>query len=132
MTLRQYLFLMSLGTAVCLTAWLFVVFNIDPTEADLVSMLFFYFGLFLSILGIVSVGSLWLKIRFLKSEEVVFRHVKKTFRQGTIVAFFTTLLLWLQHQRLLTWWNLLIFIILVLLIEGIIFSSRKFSNRDYV
>lgn len=132
MTLRQYLFLMSLGTLICSVAWLFVVFNIDPTNTDTVSFAFFYISLFLSILGIISVVSLWIKVKFLKSEEVVFRHVKRTFRQGAVSAALVVLLLLLQQHRFLTWWNLTILIVLGILIEAIIFSNRKFSNRDYV
>lgn len=132
MTLRQYLFLMSLGTLTCLTAWIFLLFNIDPVNTDTISFVFFYASLFLSLLGIISIVSLWIKIKFLKSEEVVFRHVKKTFRQGAINASLVILLLVLQQFRLLTWWNLIILIVLGILIEATIFSNRKFSNRDYV
>jgi len=132
MTLRQYLFLMFLGTMMCSVAWLFIVFNIDPTNADSFSFIFFYASLFLSLLGFVSIISLWIKIKLLKSEEVVFRHVKRTFRQGAITATLVVALLLLQQYRYLTWWNLIIFVILGILIEMIIFSSRKFSNRDYV
>ena len=132
MTLRQYLFLMSLGTLTCLTAWLFVVFNIDPNNTDIVSFVFFYTSLFLSLLGIISTISLWIKVKFLKSEEVVFRHVKKTFRQGAVSASLVVLLLLLQQYQFLTWWNLIILVILGILVEATIFSNRKFSNRDYV
>jgi hypothetical protein len=132
MTLRQYLFLMSLGTLICTVAWLFVIFNIDPNNTDTVSFVFFYASLFLSILGIISVVSLWIKVKFLKSEEVVFRHVKRTFRQGAVSASLVVLLLLLQQYQFLTWWNLIILVVLGILIEAIIFSNRKFSNRDYV
>ena len=132
MTLRQYLFLMSLGTLICFTAWIFLLFNIDPTNTELLVFVFFYASLFLSLLGIISVISLWIKIKFLKSEEVVFRHVKRTFRQGTISALLIIAILLLQQFKLLTWWNFIILIVLIVLIEATIFSNRKFSNRDYV
>ena len=132
MTLRQYLFLMSLGTLTCVTAWIFLLFNVDPTNTDTISFIFFYASLFLSLLGIISVVSLWIKVKFLKSEEVVFRHVKRTFRQGAISASLVILLLVLQQFQFLTWWNLIILVILGILIEATIFSNRKFSNRDYV
>jgi len=132
MTLRQYLFLMSLGTILCFVAWLFVIFNIDPNQADNLSFIFFYTSLFLFLLGVISIINLLIKTKILKSEEVVFRHVKRTFRQGVIVAALVVFLLLLQQYRYLTWWNLIIFILLVILIEVVVFANRKFSNRDYV
>lgn len=132
MTLRQYLFLMSLSTLICSVAWLFVIFNIDPINTDSINFIFFYASLFLSLLGITSIVSLLIKVKIFKSEDVVFRHVKKTFRQGAVIASMIVLLLILQQYQLLTWWNLFILMVLGILIETIIFSNRKFSNRDYV
>lgn len=132
MTLKQYLTLMSLGTAICWTAWTFIIFNIDPTGSDILGFIFFYVSLFLSLLGTISVIGFWIRQRMTKQDEVVFRHVKKTFNQAVMISSFIILVLILQQNSFLNWWNTIVLFILFGLVEAIVFSNRKYNNRDYV
>lgn len=123
---------MSLGTVICWTAWVFILFNIDPAQADFLSFIFFYSSLFLALLGTFSVIGFLFRRRVVKEDEIVFRHVKKTFRQGIMLATWVILFLFLQQSKLLTWWIATILIVLFVVIEGLIFANRKYNNRDYV
>lgn len=132
MTLRQYLILMTVGTLICWSAWIFVILNIDPNQAGTIGMVFFYASLFLALVGTFSVIGFLIKRVLLKNDEVIFHHVKRTFRQGIIISSTLIVLLGLRQARLLEWWNSILIILLLIVVEGIIFTNRKHSNTDYV
>ena len=117
---------MSLGTIICWIAWVFILFNIDPVQADFLAFTFFYSSLFLALLGTFSVIGFLFRRRVIKEDEIIFRHVKRTFRQGIMLSTWTILFLFLQQIKLLTWWIATILIILFIVIEGLIFANRKY------
>jgi len=132
MTLRQYLILMSLGTLICWGTWTFILFTLDPNSAGSLGILFFYFSLFLALVGTFSVIIFLIRRLIIKNDEVIFRHVKKTFRQSVIVAVLIIFALYLLQQHLLTWWNSILLVALFIVLEAVIFTNRRYSNADYV
>ncbi len=132
MNLRQYLILMSLGTAGCWLAWFFVITSLDPNKSGWLGFIFFYISLFLAILGTISVSGFLIRKKMLKDERLVFRHVKRTFRQGAFLSTLAILVLILLQAQLFTWWVAIILGIFYAIIEGIIFTNRKYRNNDYV
>jgi hypothetical protein len=82
MSLRYYLILMSIGALICWLAWFFVLGSIDPTQAGFFGFLFFYASLFLALTGTFSVIGFLIKKIVLKNDQVIFHHVRSTFRQG--------------------------------------------------
>ena len=125
MTLKQYLNLMTFASLVCWLAWFFIVLNFDPTEASLSVFFLFYSTLFLGLLGIFSVIGFLIKRKILKSDEVVFRHVKNTFRQSILVSFLVVLSLLLLQLDLFRWWNAMLLLLVFVLLELVIFSQKK-------
>ncbi len=130
MTLRQYLILMSIGAFICWLAWFFVVSSIDPTQTSFFGFLFFYLSLFLALTGTVSVMGFLVKKIILKEDRVVFHHVKSTFRQGMLAALIIISGLILLQIKLLAWWSAILLVLFFTAVEGIIFTSRKYNNRD--
>lgn len=128
MTLRAYLILMSVGALICWLAWFFILGSIDPKQAGLFGFVFFYCSLFLALAGTFSVIGFLIKKIILKNDQIVFHHVKSTFRQGMLVAGVIILGLILLQIKLLTWWNGILLILLFAAIEGIIFTNRKYNN----
>ncbi|HSR88975.1 MAG TPA: hypothetical protein VLK22_01055 [Candidatus Udaeobacter sp.] len=131
MTLRLYLILMSIGALICWLAWLFVLGNIDPQQSGFFGFIFFYTSLFLALAGTFSVIGFLIKKIILKSDQIVFHHVKSTFRQGMLAAGAIISGLILLQMKLLAWWNGILLILLFVAIEGIIFTNRKYNNRDF-
>src|SRR3989338_5184556 len=105
MSLRQYLFLMTAGTTICWIVWIFVILNINPETAGNIGFVFFYSTLFLALVGTFSVFGFAMRKVVIKNDAIIFRHVKKTFRQGIFIACAVTILLLLLQNELLTWWN---------------------------
>lgn len=116
MSLKKYLFLMVFATILCWTAWSFVLFFINPRESGSVGFLFFYLSLFLGLLGIFSIVGFLLRYLF-KKRDFNYDKVKVSFRQGAMFAILLTGSLFLQSQRLLVWWNILLFVFLLAIVE---------------
>lgn len=116
MTLRQYLFLMLLGSILCWIAWGLVLINIDPFEGNQAGFLFFYTTLFCSLVGTISVMIFFLYHRFSRVEMPLYRYVQKSFRDGVIGAAAICGVLFLQAQSLLSLWNLIILFFILLFI----------------
>lgn len=132
MTLRQYLILMSIGTALCWLVWFLVISNIDPKESGWLGFILFYISLYLALTGAISVIGFIVKKRITQNDEIVFHHVHHTFRQGLLIALlFTTTLMMLQF-KVLNWWTGLTVVLLFLVMESMILANRKYKNRDYL
>lgn len=131
MTLRAYLILMSVGALICWLAWFFVLGSVEPQQAGFFGFLFFYSSLFLALAGTFSVIGFLIKKVILKDDQIVFHHVKSTFRQGMLVAGIIIFGLILLQTKLLTWWNGILLILLFAAIEGIIFTNRKYNNKNF-
>lgn len=129
MTLRHYLILMSIGAFICWLAWFFVLSSVDPTQAKFLGFLFFYISLFLALAGTTSVIGFLIKKLVLKDDQVVFHHVKSTFRQGILISTLIIIGLILLQVKLLAWWSAILLTLIFTAIEGIIFTNRKYNNR---
>jgi len=117
MTLRQYLAAMTLGTFLCWAAWFLVLKTTDPAAGTFLVFLFFYATLFLALVGTFAVVGFAVRVWILKQDEVIFRNVRKTFRQGVLFASFLCGGLFLQSQDFFRWWILLLLLLLLLFIE---------------
>lgn len=131
MSLRHYLILMSIATMLCWVAWFFVLIYTAPGGEGLLTLFFFYCSLFLAIVGTFSVIGFLIRRMLIKNDEVVFRHVRRTFRQSLLLAVLAIAVLLLLAARLLTWWNGIILVIFFLFLEAVIFTNRKYRNDEY-
>ncbi len=132
MNLRRYLIIMSIGTLLCWLAWGSIIYSFDPNASGIVGPVFFYASLFLALLGTVSVIGFFVRWLLIKQDDIVFRHVRRTFRQAIIASSLSTLTFLLLHAGLLRWWNSILLLILGFLLEAVFFTSRKYRNQDYV
>ena len=130
MTLRQYLTIMLLATIFCWIAWWFVISNVDPFQGDGLGFFFFYLSLFLAILGTLSLLTFVVR-KILSSQNLqMFRYVQKSFRDAIFIALLVVLLLFLQAQGYLHWWNLGIFAVGLLLLLALVFTTKKQQTTD--
>lgn len=123
---------MTLGTLLAWIAWAFVVVDLSPLDGNLISLISFYLSLLMAITGSFSVIGFALKKLILKNDDIVFRHVKRTFRQGILTGLAVILVLFLLSQGLLFWWNSIILALFFLFVEIIIFTNYKHNNDSYV
>ena len=127
MTLNKYLILMTLTTIVCWGAWISVINTINPIEAGFLGFFFFYSSLLLALTGTLSVIGFFIRKLVLK-EELAFCHVAVSFRQAILFSILVAGSLILQAKGLLTWWNVLLFILALTVLEFFFISFKKQSR----
>ena len=107
---------MLVSTLAAWASWILVVFKIDPFGAGGLAFLLFYCSLGLAMTGTVTLLGLTLRL-FFQPKEVFFRHVSDAFRKAAFLSFLIIALLYSQTHSLLTWWNVLLLILAVVLLE---------------
>jgi len=125
MTIKQFLTIIGFATLVCWATWGVVLWNIDPFEASMLHMMFFYTSLFFALAGTVAT-SLYAWYHFFGDVQVpVFRYVKKSMKQGVLVAGFIVGILFLQGIHVITIWTLTLIVLLIAFIASLNLSHKK-------
>ncbi len=125
MTLKQYLTIMILGTLLCWIAWGMVLINIDPFSDSGIGFAFFYVSLFFGLIGTVSIFSLLLRKLFSRVDLPMYRYVQKSFRDSLFFGVLLILLLYLQGENYLRWWNGGVLVGGLILYLSFIWSTKK-------
>jgi len=124
MTLKNYLFVMSVLTAVCWAIFLFVANLVDPTATNWFGFGLFYLSLFLSLSGTTALIGFIIRFVALK-KELAFNLVKVAFRQSFLFSLFIIFLLILKSQHLFNWLNLSLLVIIFAILELFLISYKK-------
>lgn len=122
MSLRFYLLGLMFSTLFCWICFILVLFYIDPEQTNLVGFLAFYLSLFFALTGIFSLIGFYLRV-WLSKNEIIFRHISPAFRQGFFLSLILVVSLILQSFRILTWWDGILLVGSVVLLE-FYFMSR--------
>lgn len=123
MSIRAYIWGLTVSTLLALGAWFFVVFYIDPEESGIIGKLFFHISLFLFVAGFLVTFFVWLRKRFV-GEDVAVETIGLSFRQGVLLAIFPIVIIILRGAGYLVWWNAL------LVLAGIFLIELYFLSRD--
>ncbi len=126
MSLKRYLITMGIATIVSSVSWLLVVFFLDP-QSGFVGVALFFVSFCLSMFGLASIAGYLLRKLF-QRRETDFRLVAISFRQAGLLALLLGGSLFLQSQRLFTWWTALLLLLLVSIIEAF-FIARSESRQ---
>lgn len=124
MTLKNYLWVMSVLTAVCWGIFIFVASLVDPTATNWLGFLLFYAALFVSLSGAIALIGFIIRFVALK-KELVFNSVKVAFRQSFLFSLFIVLLLLLKSFYLLNLLNLFLLVIIFTILELFLVSYKK-------
>lgn len=116
MTLRSYLNSMAIATSFAFMGWALVIMYIDPTKSGYMGLILFYTTLFLGLLGFFTLLSFSLK-RWVSNNEVIFAYISSSFRQGFWIATIIIGLLIMQGARILNWWDAMLFVGAIALLE---------------
>jgi len=124
MTLRKYLILMGMASLVCWLAFLLVIFYMNPITTGPLAVVFFYSSLFLSLVGSFAIIGFALRRKFLQGE-LIFRQVAVTFRQAFLFGLLVVASLWMQKFKMLTWYNSVLLILAVAVLEFFFLSTKR-------
>ena len=124
MNLKTYLTIMILATSVCWATWAVVINSIDPNTTNVVGFSLFYASLFLSIVGTTALVGFVLRFVLLR-KDLVFRQVVIAFRQSFLFATIIIGSLILQSFRMLTWYNAILLIAALTVLEFFLISYKR-------
>ncbi|MEK9151525.1 MAG: hypothetical protein AAB547_02745 [Patescibacteria group bacterium] len=127
MSLTSYLWGIRLFTLFALSAWLGVIILIDPEETGGMGIGLFAISFFALLTGCLTLFVTWAYRKAL-GEAGAAHHLSGAFRQALLLSLYGLGIVFLQYARILTWWDALLFLAAILLIE---FSFRRLlGQRD--
>lgn len=126
MRLKQLIILVNITTLIFWVGWIMVLFQVDPETAGWSGIIAFYLALFASLLGTFFLVSFSVR-KYFDKNELEYKLVGKSFRQSLFFAMALVGVLALQDLHFLTWWNLIMLIISLGILEYffISFNSKK-------
>lgn len=116
MSLKKYLILMTIACILCWGGWSLVLFLVNPFSAGWIGIVLFYTALFLGLASLFSIVGFVVRFVIIK-HEFAYKHVRTAFRQGLMFSLLVVGALFLQAEKLLVWWNLILMIVLLGVIE---------------
>jgi len=125
MNFKQYITLMIISAALAWLTWGFIIFGINPNEAELGVFFLFYVSLLAALSCTFSVLGLVIRVWVLKQKDVVSRQAAKSFRQAIFLAALFTGILYFQGKHILNWWIIILFIAVLSMLEFFLISYRK-------
>jgi len=124
MTLKKYLMLTAVATAICWTVFLFISSVVNPELTSWLGFALFYLALFMAVSGTASLIGFLVRFVALR-HELVFYAVKIAYRQSFMFALFIVVTLILLSQGLFTWLNLFMLIAVFVIAEMVMINSQK-------
>ncbi|MFA6383609.1 MAG: hypothetical protein WCX17_04280 [Parcubacteria group bacterium] len=114
---------MRIVTLFSIIALVLVVNYVDPEAAGIIGKALFFLILFFALSGLFNLILLWFRRKITHSENA-HAQVGLSFRQGLLLSVLATGLLLMQSFRVLVWWDGL------LLLAGIFLIELYFLSRD--
>lgn len=118
---------MSFITLLCWFGFFMVLIFISPQEIGPLTFLLFYLILGLAVTGTLTIIGFLIR-KLINRSELAFEHVKISFRQAVWIGLVLIVSLYLQSKQLLTWWNALLLVLGLSLIE-FFYIGQKDINK---
>lgn len=124
MTLKNYLIFMGSTTAFLWGLFLLVINIINPDKTNWLGFVIFYLALFLALSGTAALIGFFVRFKIMKKDLAV-RAVKTAFRQSFLFSFLVAAILFLLSQKLFSWFNLILLVVILSIIEFLLISSKQ-------
>lgn len=116
MTLKSYIWGMRIVTLFSIAGFVIVVRQADPETSGPIGKVLFYTILFFALSGVLNLMLLWLR-RKMTTRETAFENVGLSLRQSMLLSFLAIGLLIMQSFRVLVWWDGLLLLAGIFLVE---------------
>ncbi|MCC7522303.1 hypothetical protein IT407_00660 [Candidatus Uhrbacteria bacterium] len=114
---RSFVALMLASSVLAWVVLGYVINSMNPFEAGITGFVAFYLSLFLALVGTLSVLGVLFRVQLRKRHQTAFREVRIAFRHALLLGAFSVICLALSANGWLAWWNFLVLLGLVGLIE---------------
>ena len=115
MLARIYFWFIGLASIV---GWIVVaalILKTDPNTLDIKGFILFFSSLFIALLGFFTFLGYFIRLRIVK--HILHSHLIESIRQGILLSLAAVGLLLLQTARVLTWWDGILLVSAILLLE---------------
>lgn len=123
MTQKTYFFLIIITTLINFIIFIMTLLYINPYTSGIGGFVFFYASLFLLLFGSILYLSYFIHSVLMRWTSV-FKNIQVSTRHGILFSFLIIGSLVLQSQAMLTWYNLIILILLSTFVEFLFISKR--------
>jgi hypothetical protein len=130
MTLKMYLLIMSIASALSWAFFFFVIFSVNAFTTNWVGFALFYASLFISLIGTITLLGFVLRFTVLR-KELVFRLVSAAFRQSFLFSFLVISILFLLSKDLFTWINAALLAMSLTVLEFFSQAARTTKAKKY-
>ncbi|MCR4312332.1 MAG: hypothetical protein NUV56_03540 [Candidatus Uhrbacteria bacterium] len=124
MNLRQYLIVLTLGTAVALSSWFIVLLAIDPVHASTLAFLAFYVTMMSGLAGLLTIIGTVARARKYTDEQVGLV-VARSLRQGVLLTLLVGGSMALLSRGAFTPLSAILLIALVAVVEFLFLSLNR-------
>jgi len=120
---------MGIGTTLAWVGWIIVLNIINPEEAGIAGLIFFFALLFLALLGTISILGLLYRIGIRKRTDMVMREVRVAFRHALLLSGIAVIALWFSSQDWLRWYAIVGFMLFVAAVEYVFLVFIEAERR---
>jgi len=129
MSIKAYNIVMLLATVLAWFGFFIIISSFDPNEGSWLVYTLFYSILFLSILGTFSLLGFLTRSIFNRKKTRPRLLAIEAFRQAVIFSAVLVVAMMLQAGRILTWWNMVLLVILATVLEFVILVFRQNDEK---
>lgn len=116
MSRSLYLFGIFIAAAFGWASWGVVINKLSPYVSPTPALVFFYTSLFISLTATFALFGYYLRV-WLNKHEVYSQHINIALRQGMLLSMIMCTGLVFQRLRVLTWWDGLLLVLIMILVE---------------
>jgi hypothetical protein len=127
MSIRTELWGLAISGTLCWIGFILTVVGSNPGTGN-AALLSFYISLFIGILTVFTLAG-YAARRYLTRGEAKYVAMRSSFRQGILGSALLIALLLMQAARLLSWWDILLFVIVIGLFELYI---RSYGRSQHI
>jgi len=120
--LKLYLWGIGFLTVICWLVSGAVILGTDPGQINIDIFIVFYLSLFLAIAGLVSLIGFAVRVKVGRGE-TIYNHMGVSARQAILLSLVLVGLLLLQAVRVLNWWDGILLVTAILMLE-LYFKSK--------
>lgn len=125
MSFRSFIALMIISTIIAWLFWILIVISVNVDESGVMALVLFYFTLVTGLIGTLTLLGLLYRVSLKRQTEIMSRQVKISFRHAILLSMIAVSSLALSASSNLSWWIILVFIVIACAIEYIFLIVRE-------
>lgn len=116
MSRSLYIFGIFIAATFGWASWGLVIHKLSPYTSPVPALTLFYTSLFIALTATFALFGFYLRV-WLNKNEIYHQHINIALRQGVLLSIIMCTGLLFQRLRVLTWWDGLLLVLIMILVE---------------